>query len=475
MAEPTTKRNYKKTLNLPRTAFPMKANLVQNEPASIKRWDGIDVYQQLRRRPHPRGRYVFHDGPPYANGSIHLGHLLNKVLKDLVVRSKTMLGYDAPYVPGWDCHGLPIEHKVLAEGAQGPRGVSGGGAEGRQSEEERQAETIKIRRKSKAYAEKFVKLQAQQMRRLLTTADYENPYLTMNPGYEAAVLGVFGELVEKGLVYRGLKPVHWSIDNQTALADAELEYHDREDTSVYVLFEIDQASPLQRAGGNAGDAPTYLMIWTTTPWTLPANLAVAVSPAAEYGLFDVGGKKIWIACDLASRVLASEGVEPPTPGTVCRGEDLVGLTYRHPFVNDDKQRRVVAADYVTLEDGTGLVHTAPGHGVEDYQTGLRENLDIYCPVRGDGTFDDTAPDWLHGKSVWDANALVCDKLADSGHLFHREPFNHSYPHDWRSKTPVIFRATEQWFVAVDEAPSSGAPHATEAPHANAGPPASPSA
>ena len=485
MAQSTSKRNYKQTLNLPKTAFPMKANLVQNEPASMKRWDEIGVYHRLRRRPHPRGRYVFHDGPPYANGSIHLGHLLNKVLKDLVVRGKTMLGYDVPYVPGWDCHGLPIEHKVVQEGVKGSRGQAAEEAEGA-TEEKKQAETIKIRRKSRSYAEKFVKLQSQQMRRLLTTADYDEPYLTMNPGYEAAVLGVFGELVEKGLVYRGLKPVHWSIDNQTALADAELEYHEREDTSVYVLFEVEGKgeggqgakgpSAGERGAGSDRSNPRpldpstpFLMIWTTTPWTLPANLAVAVSPSAEYGLFDLDGKKVWIACDLASKVLASEGVDAPTPETVCRGEDLVGLTYRHPFLDDGNDRRVVAADYVTLEDGTGLVHTAPGHGVEDYQTGLREGLDIYCPVQSDGTFDDSAPDWLQGKSVWDANALVCDELADSGHLFHRERFTHSYPHDWRSKTPVIFRATEQWFIAVDETPSH------EAPHANAGPPASPPA
>ena len=279
----TDKKTYKKTLNLPRTAFPMKASLVQNEPASMKRWDKMGLYQKLREQdhPNPRGRYVFHDGPPYANGSIHLGHLLNKVLKDFVVRTKTMAGYDVPYVPGWDCHGLPIEHKVMQE-----LGESGGKA--------REMQPIQVRRKCKTSAEKFVKLQTGQMKRLLTLADYADPYLTMNPRYEGAVLEVFADLVERDVVYRGLKPVHWSIENQTALAEAELEYYDREDTSVFVLFEVmdvdglvsellEQAHHAQNRVPSG--TPLHLMIWTTTPWTLPANLAVAINEAPTYGLY----------------------------------------------------------------------------------------------------------------------------------------------------------------------------------------------
>lgn len=411
----TDKKTYKKTLNLPKTAFPMKANLVQNEPASQKRWDKMGLYQKLREKDHPAGRYVFHDGPPYANGSIHLGHLLNKVLKDFVVRTKTMSGFDVPYIPGWDCHGLPIEHKVMQE----------------LGDKAREMESIQVRRKCKSYAEKFVKLQSGQMQRLLTCADYKDPYLTMNPRYEGAVIEVFADLVERGVVYRGLKPVHWSIENQTALAEAELEYYDREDTSVFVKFD--------RVDGQGA-----LMIWTTTPWTLPANLAVAVHERYEYGEYEVDGNTIVVAVELANKVLGDVG----EPKKIIKGSELLGVEYKHPFI--DRVGKVVSADYVTLEDGTGLVHTAPGHGVEDYQTGLREGLDVYCPVKDDGTFDDTAPEWLRGISVWKGNDLVVDRLRESGHLFHAEQFSHSYPHDWRGKSPVIFRATEQWFVDVNK-------------------------
>ncbi|MEM6332430.1 MAG: isoleucine--tRNA ligase [Planctomycetota bacterium] len=428
------KPNYKKTILRPKTAFSMKANLVQNEPASIKRWDKLGVYDKLRHKRKADGAepFVFHDGPPYANGDIHLGHLLNKVLKDLVVRSQSMLGKDCPYTPGWDCHGLPIEHKVMQSLTE------------QLGDEAKAMEPIQVRRKCKAYAEKFVKLQKGQMQRLLTMADYDDPYLTMLGKYEAGVLEVFAGMVEAGLVYRQLKPVHWSIENQTALAEAELEYYDREDTSVFVLFEVH--------GGQPGE---HLMIWTTTPWTLPANLAVAVSPRAEYGQYDLGGgKSAWVACDLAEKVLAMGGIEAGKPSRVVRGDELVGKRYEHPFVSAapavaHEAYRVVTAEYVTLEDGTGMVHTAPGHGVEDWQTGVRENLGVYCPVQADGTFDATAPDWLVGKSVWAGNGLVVDRLRESGHLFHANQFDHSYPHDWRGKTPVIFRATEQWFVGVD--------------------------
>ena len=435
MASAPKKNAYKDTLNLPKTAFPMKANLVQNEPASVKRWGKLKVYAQLRERAKeaeaagdPLPAFVAHDGPPYANGDIHLGHLLNKVLKDLVVRSRTMEGFDCPYTPGWDCHGLPIEHRVMQE--LGPAG--------------RELEPLKIRKKCAAYAGKHVKTQSQQLQRLLTLADYADPYLTMDPRYEAGVLEVFAGLVEAGLVYRDLKPVHWSVDNQTALAEAELEYHDREDTSVYVRFGL--------AGEGAGD--TGLLIWTTTPWTLPANLAVAVHPRMEYGLYDLPGSgETWIAVALAERVAGKkEGLALPEPAEVVKGEALVGRTYTHPFV--EREGRVVPAEYVTDEDGTGLVHTAPGHGAEDYQTGLKEGLDVYCPVLPDGTYDDSVPDWLAGKSIWDANQEIVDRLDKDGVLYHSERFTHSYPHDWRGKQPVIFRATEQWFCAVDR-PAGG--------------------
>ena len=412
--------NYKKTLNLPKTAFSMKANLVQNEPASDKRWAKLGVYDQLRAKDHPKGPYVFHDGPPYANGDIHLGHLLNKVLKDLVVRSKSMAGYDCPYTPGWDCHGLPIEHKVMQD----------------LGEKAKELDALKIRKKCESYASKFVKTQKAQMQRLLTMADYDAPYLTMLPKYEAGVLEVFAGLVEQGVVYRDLKPVHWSIDNQTALAEAELEYHDREDVSVFVNFHcVDEP---QRS----------LMIWTTTPWTLPANLAVAVHERYEYGIYQAGDREVVLATELAAKVLAKGGIDSAQPKSTFPGRDLVGVAYHHPFC--DREGKVAHAEYVTLEDGTGLVHTAPGHGADDYQTGLREGLDVYCPVRANGTFDNTVPEWLRGQHIWKANGAVVEHLRKSGHLFHDYTFNHSYPHDWRGKKPVIFRATEQWFVGVDK-------------------------
>jgi len=455
-AGPDPKR-WKKTLNLPASALPMRANLVQNEPASEKRWAKDNLYGKIREARRGAEPYVFHDGPPYANGEIHLGHLLNKVLKDFVVRSRTLAGYDCPFVPGWDCHGLPIEHKVVQELAP-----------------------IEIRARCRKSAEKYVKQQARQMRRLLTLGDYDAPYLTMKPGYERRVLEVFAELVEKRLIYRDLKPVHWSIENRTALAEAELEYFDRQDTAVFVRFPVcghaGQADRVEAETVNLLET-SDLLIWTTTPWTLPANLAVALAPEAEYGLYpdDSSDRPLIIAAELAGRVFALRGKAAPAPLARFRGRELAGdpltLLYTNPVLGDSgatethllgqhgggNAYRTATAPHVTLEDGTGLVHTAPGHGKEDYQLGLAEELPIYCPVLEDGTFDATVPEWLAGRNVWEANTLVTERLRASGHLFHDEPFVHSYPHDWRGKTPVIFRATEQWFAAVgrgvDEGPS----------------------
>ncbi len=438
------KKDYSSTLQLPRTSFSMRANLLQAEPKHQERWERIRLYPRIQQESRVAGPYVFHDGPPYANGPIHMGHLLNKILKDLVVRSRQMEGYSVYYVPGWDCHGLPIEHKVLKElGDQG-----------------RALGTLEIRRKCQEYADKYVRLQSEQMKRLGTQADYEHPYLTMLPTYEGAVLEVFATLVAEGIVYRDVKPVHWSIANQTALAEAELEYYDRTDTSVYVLFELEDAGRLPESMGLPKGQSASLMIWTTTPWTLPANLAVAVSPQARYGLYQVRGTEsarwVIVAEDLASRTLGlREGLQFESLGS-CSGAELADseLTYRHPFT--ERSGVLVTADYVTLEDGTGLVHTAPGHGAEDYFTGIQAGLPIYCPVQGDGTFDETVPDWLVGIDVWKANGVIVEHLRKSGHLFYDHPFLHSYPHDWRSKTPTIFRATEQWFIAVDKPFGEGA-------------------
>ncbi|MBX3364389.1 MAG: isoleucine--tRNA ligase [Phycisphaeraceae bacterium] len=484
------KNAYRATLNLPQTTFPMKANLVQNEPLSLKRWEGL--YERVRRTRKGAEAFVFHDGPPYANASLHLGHLMNKCLKDFVVRSQTMMGKDCPYVPGWDCHGLPIEHKVMTDQLGGEKGA-------KLAALPEDVRKMAIRRECQKHAEKSQKLQAGQMQRLLTLADYADPYLTMQPEYEGATLEVLADLCGQGLVYRALKAVHWSPANETALAEAELEYMEREDISVYVDFEAADAAAVYAAFGLLDEAeeeeeeeeeesrdgrddrpsgkeeqvdlpkpgvrpltrPSF-MIWTTTPWTLPANLAVAVNPRFMYALVWIDGAVTIVAEDLVDKVVQAAKAEQHVVIAKTRGDRLLGLRYRHPFrqelprfraeertVSADKVWTVVGAEYVTLEDGTGLVHTAPGHGAEDYQTGLREGLPIYCPVKEDGTYDESVPEWLKGMSVWDANKNVTQHLRDSGHLFYDHTFLHSYPHDWRGKSPVIFRATEQWFIGVD--------------------------
>ena len=494
------KSKYRASLNLPQTAFAMKANLVQNEPATLKRWQAMNLYATLRQQRAGKPKFVFHDGPPYANGSIHLGHLMNKMLKDFVVRSQTMQDKDVPYVPGWDCHGLPIEHRVMTE-------MQEKGKTAKLATLTDDQRKVAVRRECQTYAEKYVKLHKDQMQRLLTMADYEHPYLTMVPSYEGATLEVLAGLMEKGLVYRQLKPVHWSPVNETALAEAELEYHDREDPSIYVDFEAadtdavyeafglkavaeedeeeetERGSEEAREGGEKPDPyapkkraplagvrphqrPTF-MIWTTTPWTLAANLAIAVNPKYEYALVFIDGNISVMAKDAVERVTQKGRSEEVSVLATTTGDKLVGLRYRHPFVkttptfpkeaggNPANCYKVVAADYVTLEDGTGLVHTAPGHGAEDYQTGLREQIPVYCPVTANGTYDTTVPAWLQGKLIWDANKVVIDHLRASGHMFHDHMFSHSYPHDWRSKTPVMFRATEQWFVNVGGPPLRG--------------------
>jgi isoleucyl-tRNA synthetase len=431
-------KQYKKSLNLPRTDFAMRANLAQNEPASRKRWEKDDLYRQLLRDRMEATRFVFHDGPPYANGNIHVGHLLNKVLKDFVVRSRFLMGESCPFTPGWDCHGLPIEHRVMSEL------VDSGKIDKIASLPPDQGR-MAIRRECAKYATRFQKLQTEQMKRLLTLADYDAPYLTMTPDYEEATLHVFAGLVEQGLVFRDLKPVHWSIANRTALADAELEYQDREDPSIFVNFDASDPTAVGKAFGSELDAVSF-MIWTTTPWTLPANLLIAVHPDFDYSLVRLNDRATVVATELVEAVAGVEKAQVEVLGQA-KGRDLVGLEYRHAFI--DRTGRVVEADYVTLEDGTGLVHTAPGHGQDDYITGLKEGIEPYCPVQEDGTYDESVPDWLQGMEVFAANRVVIERLRESGHMYHDHMFSHSYPHDWRSKTPTIFRCTEQWFVGVD--------------------------
>jgi isoleucyl-tRNA synthetase len=428
---------YKDTLNLPKTSFPMRANLLKSEPEYQERWENMQLYELIGQQEHPSGRFVFHDGPPYANGSIHIGHLLNKVLKDLVVRSKMMEGYDVPFVPGWDCHGLPIEHKVMRELGKAAQNLS----------------SLEIRQRCHDYAAMYVDIQTRQLVRLGTLGDYKNPYITMDRNYEGAVIELFADLVEQGIVYRALKPVHWSVANRTALAEAELEYQDREDISVYVHFMLEDPGKLPTALNAPSDAAISLMIWTTTPWTLPANLAVAAGPNAEYALYRIEQNNrtayTIIAEALAAQVFGAGKIEHYEMLGRCYGRELAAaqISYTQPLL--ERPAPLVLADYVTLSDGTGLVHTAPGHGAEDYQTGIREGLEIYCPVLGDGRYDDSVPEWLRGLDVWKANAEIVSYLQQKQLLFHQHKFVHSYPHDWRSKTPTIFRATEQWFIGVD--------------------------
>ncbi|MSR29076.1 MAG: isoleucine--tRNA ligase [Phycisphaerales bacterium] len=440
------KPDYKATLNLPRTSFPMKANLAQAEPATLKRWQSQGMADAVAKAREAAPAFVFHDGPPYANGSIHVGHLLNKVLKDFVVRTAIMEGRRCHYIPGWDCHGLPIEHRVMTGLVESGKAAK---LETLSADHRRMA----IRRECAAYAEKFIKTQAVQMQRLLTLADYDHPYYTMQPEYEAGTLEVFAVLLERGFVFRQLKPVHWSIANRTALAEAELEYEDRVDPSIFVDCEACDRERVNAAFSTQCECTPSFMIWTTTPWTLPANLAIAVHPREQYALCEMDGALTVIAASLVEKVAKVVGAESVSVKAHALGSALVGLEYRHPLC--DRLGRIVAAEYVTMEDGTGLVHTAPGHGEDDYRTGLREGLPIYCPVKDDGTFDETAPEWLHGKDVWAGNVLVIERLKSSGHLVHALQFTHSYPHDWRSRTPVIFRATEQWFIGVDRPGNHG--------------------
>ena len=428
----THAKPYKETLNLPVTRFDMKANLTVREPKIQARWHEVDLYRQIRSARAGRPLKVLHDGPPYANGEIHMGHLLNKVLKDIVVRSLTMRGYDSPYVPGWDCHGLPIEHKVVKDlGSKAP-GMS----------------QTEIRALCHAEALKWVGIQRDQFRRLGVSGDWDHPYLTLDSRYEAGIVDVLAGLIDGGYVFRQLKPIHWCMNDRTALAEAELEYRDETSPSIYVNFPM--VSGVPRTWG--GDSPWHAMIWTTTPWTLPANVAIAVHADLEYaGLRYVDpatGKTVRtiVAAELAAKVMGLRGIEFSEVGR-CRGRELEHAEYRHPFI--DRVSPIVLAPYVSVDDGTGLVHTAPGHGTEDYQTGRTYQLPTLSPVDAGGRFSNEAPASLVGKGVFAANPAIIATLRESGDLFHELSFVHSYPHCWRCKKPVIFRATEQWFVGVD--------------------------
>ncbi|HEY2627316.1 MAG TPA: isoleucine--tRNA ligase [Candidatus Udaeobacter sp.] len=417
-------KNYKETLNLPRTDFPMKANLAAREPELLQMWEETRLYQQIQKSREGRPLFVLHDGPPFANGDVHMGTALNKILKDLVVKSQSMLGKRAPYVPGWDCHGLPIEYKVVKES----RGLS----------------SLEVRKKSEAFARKFINIQREQFKRLGVFGDWENPYLTMDPKYEAEILRAFAVFVEEGLVYQSKKPVFWSTGAQTALAEAEVEYQEREDTAVYVKFPI-------VSGELAGKAS--IAIWTTTPWTLPANLAIAVDPKTEYLVVMTGkgskAENLVVAKPLLDAFIQATGLILMKQTGSIAGEKLAGSAAQHPFL--DRQSIVLTADFVTMDSGTGAVHIAPGHGEDDYWLGKQNGLPILSPVDDHGRFTEEAglPN-LTGKYVFDANRDIVELLRQRGMLLGEQKFHHSYPYCWRSKTPIIFRNVEQFFIRIDE-------------------------
>ncbi len=427
---------WKDTVNLPRTDFPMKASLQTAEPEAIARWEAMDLYGQIRDKRRGAPKFVFHDGPPYANGQIHLGTALNKILKDFVIKSRTMAGFDVPYLPGYDCHGLPIELKVDRE--LGPK--------------KREMSLAEIRRACREYAGRYTDVMTAEFKRLMVFGDWDHYYLTMNPRYQADIARSLGKFVERGLVYKGKKPVHWCIHCRTALAEAEVEYEDHSSPSIYVEFPLnpDAAADLAaRVPALAGRRNVSALIWTTTPWTIPSNLAIAFHPEFDYAAYDVDGHTVIVAEGLAERVGKAVGRSFDRKIATMKGEQLEGIRFRHPLYERDSVG--VLADYVTLEQGTGAVHTAPGHGADDFLTGKKYSLEIYAPVGPSGHFLDTVL-LFGGQRVFDANPNVQKALEERGRLWYHETFSHQYPHCWRCHNPVIFLATSQWFVRMDGEP-----------------------
>jgi len=417
-------QDYKQTLNLPRTDFPMKAGLTAREPLQLAAWAQQDLYTRIQEARQDAPLFVLHDGPPFANGDVHMGTALNKILKDLIIKAKTMSGFRAPFIPGWDCHGLPIEFKVVKE----KTGLS----------------PVEVRQRSEAYARKYIDLQRGQFRRLGIFGDWEHPYLTLDPSYEADILRAFAVFVEKDLVYRSKRPVLWSYGAQTALAEAEVEYRDKESPAIHVAFAVTQSSILP--------ADAAVVIWTTTPWTLPANLAIAVSPKHDYIVqpFAKDGqtRSLVLAAERVGNFVAETGWEPAGEAQKISGSDLEGTITRHPFL--DRTAPVFTADFVTMDTGTGCVHIAPGHGADDFQLGRAHGLEILCPVDDLGCFtaECGVAEWV-GQSVFAANPLVVEHVRSRGALLGVAALSHSYPHCWRSKTPIIFRAVEQFFIRID--------------------------
>ncbi|WP_111658194.1 isoleucine--tRNA ligase [Isoalcanivorax indicus] len=423
--------DYKSTLNLPDTPFPMKAGLAQREPEQLARWAQDDLYAAIRARFAGKPKYILHDGPPYANGSIHIGHSVNKILKDIIIKSRTLSGFDAPYVPGWDCHGLPIEHKV--EQKVGKPG--------------HKVDAATFRAECRKYAASQVDGQREDFKRLGVFGDWDRPYLTMDYAFEANIIRALGRIVDNGHLQKGFKPVHWCLDCGSALAEAEVEYQDKQSFSIDVAFPVVDAADFAARTGVTADQ-VAVAIWTTTPWTLPANKAVAVHPELDYVVLSGAGRALVVASELADTVAARAGMEAPARSAIFKGAALESLLLQHPFLGT--QVPVILGDHVTTDAGTGCVHTAPGHGQDDFIVGQRYGLDTDSPLLDNGVFAQGAP-VVGGLHVTKANEPVLDALREAGHLVADEKITHSYPHCWRHKTPLIFRATAQWFVSMDQA------------------------
>lgn len=430
---------YKETLNLPQTDFKMKANLAANEPKILKRWQEMDIYGQIRQKSKGRTKFILHDGPPYANGDIHIGHALNKILKDIVVKYKTMQGFDVPFIPGWDCHGLPVEHQLFKELNIDKFAIG----------------KVEFRQKARQYALKFVHIQKEQFKRLGILGDWDSPYLTLNFDYQARIMDCFATLVQKGYIYRGFKPIHWCRRCETALAEAEVEYETKISPSIYVKFKfISELKKLcekkdllfTREISVADFKDVYLVIWTTTPWTLPANVAIALHPQLRYVLVEYQNEWLFVAEDLMSQTMKKLGVDNYEIVGYIQGQFLEKAKCRHPFINRDSL--IILADYVSNTEGTGCVHIAPGHGQEDYQSGLEYKLEVIMPVDSQGRFTKEAGSFC-GLDVFEANKAIIEELKKTKSLLYHEEVSHSYPHCWRCKEPVIFRATRQWFMNVD--------------------------
>ncbi|MDD5242911.1 MAG: isoleucine--tRNA ligase [Syntrophorhabdaceae bacterium] len=420
--------DYKDTLHLPKTPFPMKGNLPIKEKEMLTFWNDIGLYRKLIEARKDAPSFILHDGPPYANGNIHLGTALNKILKDIIVKSKLMSGRRADYIPGWDCHGLPIEHQIEKEFKAKKIVMS----------------KLETRHACRKYAEGFIDIQRAEFKRLGVIGDWEHPYITMDHGYQATIVGEIQKFFERDEIYRKKKPVYWCISCMTALAEAEIEYENKRSNSIYVKFPFTQ----KRDGIFDGypDKPIFMLIWTTTPWTLPANLAIAIHPDFTYAAVDAGGEIYIVLKDLVEDITKKAGIGDYRIIEEIKPEKLKGITFKHPFI--DRQSLIVYADYVANDTGTGAVHTAPGHGEEDYETGIEYGLDVYSPVNEKGQFIEEV-DFFRGMNVFESNPEVIKKLEELGLLLHKEEIEHSYPHCWRCKKPVIFRATEQWFISLD--------------------------